>query len=160
MNPVLFLDFDGVLHSEPSLPKEAFSQLPVMEAVLREFPAVEIVISSSWRLDWTQEAEAVSFLRLHFSADIAPRVVGITPDCSYLARPELDAEIPLRQYECLQWLQANRPAGTPWMALDDRDDWFLPGCLNLVAVDPYAGFIPSDAAEFRRRLDKLMRGDR
>lgn len=157
MNPILFLDFDGVLHSEPSLPKESLSQLPLVEAVLREFAAVEVVISSSWRLDWTQETEAVSFLRLHFSADIAPRVVGVTPDCSYLARPELDEEIPLRQYECLQWLQANQPTGTPWLALDDRDDWFLPGCLNLMAVDGYAGFMPSDAAEFRRHLANLTK---
>lgn len=157
MNPVLFLDFDGVLHSEPSLPKEAFSQLPVMEAVLREFPAVEIVISSSWRLDWTQETDAVSFLRLHFSADIAPRVVGVTPDCSYLDRPELNAEIPLRQYECMQWLKVNRPDVTPWLALDDRDDWFLPACPNLMAVDGYAGFMPSDAAEFRLHLANITR---
>ena len=155
MNPILFLDFDGVLHTEPSLPKEALSQLPVVEAVLREFPAVAIVISSSWGLDWTEESEAVSFLRLHFSADIAPRVIGVTPDCSYLEKPELNAEIPLRHYECLEWLQANRPAGTPWLALDDRDDWFLPGCLNLVAVDRYAGFMPSDTDEFRRHLSNL-----
>ena len=155
MSPILFLDFDGVLHSEPSLPSDALSQLPLVESVLREFPAVEIVISSSWRLDWTKEAEAVSFLRLHFSADIALRVAGVTPDCSYLARPQLGEEIPLRQYECMEWLKANRTAGTPWLALDDRDDWFLPGCLNLMAVDRYAGFESSDAAEFRRHLANL-----
>lgn len=155
MNPILFLDFDGVLHSEPSLPKEALSQLPLVEAVLREFAAVEVVISSSWRLDWVEETEAVSFLRLHFSADIAPRVVGVTPDCSYLDRPEPDEGIPLRQYECMEWLKANRPAGTAWLALDDRQDWYLPGCVNLMALDGYAGFMPSDTDEFRRHLANL-----
>jgi len=48
MNPVLFLDFDSVMHSEPSLSHEAFTQMPLVEAVLREFPTVEIVISSAW----------------------------------------------------------------------------------------------------------------
>ena len=93
MNPVLFLDFDGVLHSEPSLPKEAFSQLPLVEAILREFPSVEVVISSTWRLDWVgdSDAAAVENLRRYFSPDIAQRVVGVTPFLGRLQENGLDA---------------------------------------------------------------------
>lgn len=155
MNPILFLDFDGTLHSEVATAKDALSQLPLVEEILREFPSVEIVISSAWRLDWPEEAEAVSFLRLHFSADIAPRVVGVTPDCSFLQRPGHDDEIPLREYECLAWLKANRPTGTPWLALDDRFWWFAPDCPNLMTVDCDDGFMPSDAPEFRRHLARI-----
>lgn len=42
-----------------------------------EFPAVEIVISSSWRFDY--EHEWVVQLRKHFSFEIAARIVGVTP---------------------------------------------------------------------------------
>ena len=157
MSPVLFLDFDGTLHRETAAPKDALSQLPLVEKILREFPTVEVVISSAGRLDWTKEAEAVSFLRLHFSPDIAPRVIGVTPDCSYLGRPGLDGEIPLREYECLAWLKANRPVGTPWLALDDRFWWFTPDCPFLMAVDCDDGFMPSDAPEFRRHLARLTK---
>ena len=50
---ILFLDFDGVLHPEGEdhiLNGGAdFCFLPRLEALLREFPWVKIVISSSWR---------------------------------------------------------------------------------------------------------------
>lgn len=55
MNPVLFLDFDGVLHPEPSFSHETFSQLPLVEAVLRAFLSVDIVISSTWRMNTPEE---------------------------------------------------------------------------------------------------------
>ena len=49
---ILFLDFDGVLHPEPcDEDGEPFCNLPALEAILRDFPAVEIVISSMWRFD-------------------------------------------------------------------------------------------------------------
>ena len=50
---ILFLDFDGVLHPEGEdhiLNGGAdFCFLPRLETLLREFPFVKIVISSSWR---------------------------------------------------------------------------------------------------------------
>lgn len=160
MNPVLFLDFDGVLHSEPSLPKEAFTQLPLIEAVLRDFPAVDIVISSTWRLDWMGDADAVAVaqLRRHFSPDIAPRVVGVTPFLGRLQENGLDALPYTRELECCAWLRSNRPPHTPWLALDDRDEWFLPGCPNLMKVDGGDGFMPSDEDLFRQHLTRMTTG--
>lgn len=35
---ILFLDFDGVLHPEPSLAKDAFCRLPLIEEILQDFP--------------------------------------------------------------------------------------------------------------------------
>ena len=45
---ILFLDFDGVLHPEPSLAKDAFCRLPLIEEILQDFPQVQIVVSSAW----------------------------------------------------------------------------------------------------------------
>lgn len=46
---ILFLDFDGVLHTEhddgPTPDESVFCHLPRFEAVMRDFPTVEIVIS-------------------------------------------------------------------------------------------------------------------
>ncbi|WP_205895069.1 HAD domain-containing protein [Metapseudomonas otitidis] len=50
---ILFLDFDGVLHPEydgQATPADVvFCHLPRFEAVMRDHPEVEIVISSTWR---------------------------------------------------------------------------------------------------------------
>lgn len=162
---ILFLDFDGVVHPEPCFTKDKeFQSLPLIEAVLREFPTVEVVISSAWRLDWfidlwpPAEGECVIALRKHFSDDIQPRVVGATPDFRYChpnRLPEgLDAFI--RQFECEAWLRENRPPWTPWLAVDDRAWWFKPFCKNLLEVsDPTVGFTQSHAVELRTRLQKL-----
>ena len=159
MSPILFLDFDGVLHPEPLMAKKKLSQLPLVEAILRDFPSVEIVISSDWRLDWFNEGEAVavSNMRRHFSPDIASRVIGVTP---FLGRRESRGLAPLpypREAECLKWLKSNRPAWTPWMALDDRAWWFSPGSVNLMPINKGVGFMPSDEDVFREHLTRITR---
>lgn len=154
---VLFLDFDGTTHPEVALVRDAFCQLPLIEGVLRGFPAVEIVISSAWRLSWADESMALVQLRKHFSEDLRARVVGVTPDHRCLdpkaARDGL-ADYP-REWECVTWLRTHRSQVTPWLALDDRYWWFRPGCPNLMVVDCNDGFTESDVAEFRRHLDEL-----
>lgn len=159
MNPVLFLDFDGVLHPEPSNRKDTFTQLPLVENILREFPTVEIVISSAWRLDWWESPKAVAVenLRRHFSADIAQRVVGVTPLIKRTSEEQAWNEDfgPRREIECLAWLRANRPPGTPWLALDDREWWFSPESRNLMKVDGDTGFLPSDEDRFRSQLARI-----
>lgn len=70
----VFLDFDGVTHAffprgDASDSKNAhFAWLPRIEAVVREFPQVKIVISSSWR-----ESHSLDELRRHFTPDIRER---------------------------------------------------------------------------------------
>lgn len=48
--PILFLDFDGVLHPEHCLESKHFCLLPVLEKVVRQVPEVGLVIASTWRL--------------------------------------------------------------------------------------------------------------
>jgi hypothetical protein len=154
---ILFLDFDGVLHPEPCYRDQAFCQLPLVEGVLREFATVEIVVSSTWRLDWKDPVESTTQMRKHFSADIAPQVIGVTPDHRYLERstaPQGLGEYQ-REWECRSWLRQHRTKGTPWLALDDRVWWFRPDSPNVMIVPFYSGFTADHEAELRRRLHAL-----
>lgn len=124
---ILFLDFDGVLHPEGVGEDLHFVHLPAFEAALREFPSVQVVVSSAWRLDMPLDE-----LRQKFSQDIRARVVGVTPSL-----PHLEAKYGQRQRECELWLRQAYPGGvaTPrWLALDDRESYFDRGCQNLVLL--------------------------
>jgi len=155
---ILFLDFDGVLHPEEAFIDEPLlTRLPLVEDVLREFPSVEIVISSAWRLRWKDAKVAARRLRRHFSDNIATRVVGVTPNFINLdPQAALDGvQYYQRHWECDVWMRTNRPAGTPWMALDDRAYWFRPLCPNLMALEADVAFTAGHIDEFRRRLKGL-----
>lgn len=69
----IYLDFDGVLHGVPYT-KEAFELLPAFEDVLRAHPRVEVVITSSWREQFSFEE-----MRTWFSPDVQHQVIGVTP---------------------------------------------------------------------------------
>jgi len=143
---ILFLDFDGVLHplfTRPELPPEEswpFCYLPRLAAVLRDYPSVEIVISSTWRLQRDLEQ-----LREPFPDDLRPRVIGTTPHLFD------DERFGARQREALHWLAHHRP-GSPWIALDDlRTCW--PADDRLVWCDD--GFREREEVELRLRLGEL-----
>lgn len=141
---ILFLDFDGVTHPEPYDQNAAFQQLPLIEAVVRDFVEVEIVVSSSWR-----ESHSLDELRKFFALDIQHRVVGVTPEIWDPERPQSF----LRECECMAWLTGNRPAGTRWLAIDDRPSWFQPNCPNLFVTDTTQGFLPNQMEMLRRKLE-------
>lgn len=89
---ILFLDFDGVLHPEydgQATPADiVFCHLPRFEGVMRDYPKVEIVISSMWR-----EQFPLAALRARFSPDIAARSIGTTP-----VTPRIDVQyLPARR---------------------------------------------------------------
>ena len=110
---ILFLDFDGVLHSDWDRPPVPFSQLSLLEQVLREHLHVNVVLSTSWR-----ETDPLDALREPFSEDIRARVIGATPVLNPITRaryphPLSKAE---RQSECEAWLVEHRtPAQAPAM---------------------------------------------
>lgn len=140
---LLFLDVDGVLHP---LNREmgVFSCLPVLEATLREFNDVEIVISSSWRLEYS-----VMELRSFFPADIALRIIDVTPDRGI----KMDSIEPYRrELEIEDWLRENGREYEPWLVLDDCDWMFSPSCTRLILVDSKTGFNESAAKVLRARM--------
>lgn len=148
-NCILFLDFDGVTHPEPSPSDQAHCLLPLIEAVLREHPTVEIVISSSWRDHYTLEE-----MRDFFAPDIGARLIGVTPSIKNPGSDWLPGHVPEyeREWEIESWMKSNRPWGTPWLAIDDRHYWFRPDCSNLLLTDRLTGFGPDDQDTLRAML--------
>ncbi len=150
---IMFLDFDGVSHPTPCQVDALFGRLPLIEAVLREFDAPRIVISSSWRV-----VHSLGVLREFFAADLAARVIDVTPNMEAERlegnwRPDPSQRFE-RQWECEAWLQRNRPQGTPWLALDDWPYGFEPQCPHLLVTNPDSGFAPGDAPRLRAMLEE------
>ena len=114
---ILFLDFDGVLHTWGSPRDEFFCYLPRLEAVLREYKHVQVVVSSDWRFSHSLEE-----LKAKFSPDIAERVIGKTP--SLMQRRA--AYEGLRRREATKFLNDNKLDQTLWCALDDLQELWEP----------------------------------
>ena len=150
---VVFLDFDGVLHPDPCRRENLFCQLPVVEQVLLEYPKVELVISSSWR-----NFHPIQELRLHFSSEFQPRVVGVTPTIEQSQARWLPGHAPeyQRGWECTEWMAAMRPGGARWIAVDDCLHWFRPGCADLLVTDRTLGFVAEDATLLRHMLEERL----
>lgn len=137
---VLFLDFDGVLHPFDR-PDGVFTLLADFERAIRDYPEIDIVISSAWR-----EPHGLDELRRLFSPDIAQRIVGATPVFTDFTRPHL------RESEIIAWLHDAGRQEEAWVAIDDTDWFFSANCANLILVDPGTGFNSSTEQELRRRL--------
>lgn len=113
---LLFLDFDGVLHSAYTYRQEQiFSQLPLFERFFRqpENAHIQFVISSTWR-----SGRDLAALRRPFSPDIAQRIIGKTPE--HVAT----SPIATREQEILCYLDDNLIPNEPWLALDDAHSYF------------------------------------
>lgn len=149
--PVLFLDFDGVLHPDGAQVDQLFCRIPMLEEVLRRYPTVDVVISSSWR-----EVHPLDEIQEYFSPDIGRRVIDITP-----VRPPLDA-IPtglwsfVREAECAVWMLEHRPLA-PWVALDDQPWRFRPFASNLLLIDGRTGLTAKDAERLATALAVITR---
>jgi len=139
--PVLFLDFDGVTHPEPCEKHQLFQSLPLIESVLRRYPGVLVILSTTWRT-----THALDELKDRFSSDVAERVLGGTPlvnlyDLAWYPAPLSGRS---RQREIEAWLHQNRTLNHPWVAIDDRPWWFESECQNLLVTSPLTGFTESD----------------
>lgn len=129
---LIFLDFDGVLHSVRSNAR-LFEHVGRLAQELDAHPEVHIVVSSSWR-NGHDEAALQGLL-----SPLAARMLGVTPTLAGA----------LRQQEIEAWLQSNteryaafEPAGSEvgdWIAINDMPRLFKPGCPWLLATDPLTG---------------------
>lgn len=147
---VLFLDFDGVTHGEPCMEHNYMSNLHLIESVLREFPNLQIVISSTWRDHYTLDE-----LKDMFCHDIKERIIGVTPSIKNPSPTWLPGSAPdhERQWEIETWMKANRPWGTPWLAIDDRPYWFQETCKDLLITNSKFGFHPDQQDTLRQMLN-------
>lgn len=150
---IVFLDFDGVAHPDRSRTEPKFCRLPLIESWLRARPAVDVVISSSWR-----EVHPFRELVEFFSDDIQPRVIGCTPVFHRVSPAELEGGKtgwPLRhkrEAEVRQWMLDSWDPARPWVALDDMPELFQLGCKALVLCDPTVGITDATLDELDSRL--------
>lgn len=148
---LLFLDIDGVLHPvgvDYSFSSRFFSHLPRLEALLREFESVDVVISSDWRL-----AESIEQLQQYFSDDIRHRIIGATPQID----PNLVVRY-RRQLEIQTWLDGNGRSDAEWVALDDWPSNFEAGFTRLVLTDPKRAFDQDSFQELRSHFLRFAAG--
>jgi hypothetical protein len=131
--PLIFLDIDGVLRRNGAPLYELEDDLRrLFEETLRAMPGAEVVISSSWR-----EGFSLTEIRAHFSKDVAPRIVGVTPTAQ-------DGEH--RRYrEVLAYMIRSGQRGRPWVAVDD-DPAHYPASVRVILVNPTEGFDGEAAA--------------
>lgn len=132
---LVFLDFDGVLHPlQPELLQlERFCWLPLLEALVADYPDVYVVVHSTWRYEYT-EPEIRQML-----GSLGRRFVGCAPRAP-------------RQQAIEMVLQSNRGLRCH-LVLDDDPREFCGSKLNVLLLDPQRGL--SDEAAQRAIQDWL-----
>ncbi len=154
---ILFLDFDGVLHPDPCYDSgQLFVHAPYLAATLEPFAEVSVVLSTSWRT-----SKPLDTLIAPLPESLRERVVGVTPEASNFRPPP--PLMPYRRHaECVQWLTQNRQADQDWIAIDDRESWFMPGCENLIVCNSQVGFDGTAACRLHSVLslarERMLRG--
>lgn len=148
---ILFLDFDGVLHPIPCKDKDMLCFIPRLEGVLRDFPHVQVVISSLWRASHDLDG-----LRAYFSEDIRPRIIGMTPFTDIMAwESEGRFFVQKTRYEEARlWIAQNAYTG-PYVSLDDAGNEFPDECLTLIPCESEEGFSIVVERALRLRLQAI-----
>ena len=149
--PILFLDFDGVLHPEHCYASKHFCCLPILEDALRHVPGCQVVITSTWRLEQSFED-----LLQRFSPDIAAMIDGVTPRYCELANVPNTLVGYEREAECHAWLWANNLPHCNWVAVDDRSWLYRPFCKSLFLVDGRKGLTQATGSQLATRLQSLL----
>ena len=147
---ILFLDFDGVLHSLTGENDDGcFCRLPVLWEILRTCPEVEVVFSTSWREIYSPD-EMLDFVTANGGEDLRHRFIGQTPSIPVV--PDAD-EYRSREIECLAWLSENNRDLSRWLALDDFEYWFSRESPNLYLVNNMTGLTEMDIPAILERLN-------
>jgi len=149
--PILFLDFDGVLHPEHCHESQHFSCLHILEDALRQVPEFKVVITSTWRLEQSFEA-----LQQRFSTDVADMIQDVTPRYSDLTNVPNTLVGYQREAECHAWLWSNNLPHCNWVAVDDRSWLYRPFCKSLFLVEGRTGLTPAAGSQLATRLQSHL----
>jgi len=161
---ILFLDFDGVLHHEDVFihpingilkgiyimqsGRTLFEWMPILENLLKPYPDVAIVLSTSW-----VHSRSFSFAKTQLSESLQQRVIGATFDNRLMHEEDF-----LVQSRGLQIANdVERRKTNQWIALDDDDEGWPDWCLsNLIKTKGDTGLSdPRVRVELRKRLEQL-----
>jgi hypothetical protein len=157
--PVIFLDYDGVLHPEDVFrhprrgiylaPRytghQLFEHCGLLEAALEPHPEVAVVLSTSW-VRVLRYRRALSFL----PPSLQRRVVGATFH-SAMHKPSFEALSRGQQVVA----DVGRRKPSDWLALDDdAEAWPANHREHLLQTDPTHG-LASVVDELRSRLRQL-----
>ena len=154
--PVLFLDYDNVLHPCDAYrtrhgirltdPRATLFQFaPVLDELLSPYPQLRIVLSTSW-------VEILGFIRARDRLplpSLRDRVIGATYHSKHPAAhrwSQLSRGVQVRRYVARHRLQG-------WVAIDDREDGFVGVESHLVKCEPGIGL--GDGAVQCRMADRL-----
>lgn len=138
----LFLDIDGVMH--PVHTDRLLCREEHLARVLRDFPHVEIVISSTWR-----ETKTLSTIQSFFKTDLRNRIVGVTPVIEIRDAGDVQE---VRWREIQQYLSGTGNRHHRWVALDDAPELFPSDCAELVLCQSELGFADATEAAIRKTL--------
>ncbi len=130
---ILFVDFDGVIHPIPKPVDGLFCHLPRLERVLREFPNINVVVSSSWR-----ETYPFDVVQGIFSEDLHSRIIDVTPSIPGVKR----------QAEVEAWLSENSYS-EKWAVIDDQKDEFSDEFHPLFLCETTVGLDETSIEKFR-----------
>ena len=123
MNPILFLDFDGVLHPTHFAGENPFNRIDLLDDVLSMF-SPEIVISSSWRF-----THSIKTMQNLLPSNISKLIIGTTGAPATGKHP--------RFQEIQAYLRIHGQAN--WRALDDSYWEFPNPCPELIRCNPNTG---------------------
>lgn len=141
MRTLIYCDIDGVLHHWPCPLEQMFD--PVCTARLAnaiQGHNVDIVITSTWRLEWPLK-QLQSRL-----GPLGTTLVGVTPEIG-------DPFLKFRRYhEVLRHRERIAPTGSRWIAIDDEPGRYPDHLNNLILTDPRVGFSEEDALRLSRLL--------
>lgn len=160
MTKVLYLDYDGVLHDEEvyfhprrgiyieTPDRTLFEWMPILDELLRPYPDVRIVLSTSW-----VRARSFEFAKKQLSPMLQERVIGATFH-RRLTRKEWFASLP-RGEQIAQDVFRRVPQS--WFAIDDDAMYWPEWCRdNLIKTNGSCGISdPAVQEAIRMMLDRL-----
>lgn len=135
-----FVDFDGVVHTHNG---KRFSLVENLANVVKKFPEVKIVFSTSWR-----EHSSLDFLKSFFPKNIQEQCVGMTP----WIRENIHH---VRYHEIQKYLLDNNIT-SPWLAIDDLAILFPPDCEHLFLVNGREGVTKPTAKLLEKRIKSML----
>lgn len=136
----IFLDFDGVLHSNGNfncghVDNKQFSQLKIFEDSLSDFvDEIQIVFTTSWRLSYSFD-----LLQEMFSNHLKHKIIGITPNLN------MGFSDGSRELEILKYVKEHNLNIDDCIAIDDLPQLFTKDFKCLILCNGQYGFTEFEA---------------